>query len=131
MNLTLIRTTQIPTEPQVGMLLIEGKPKYLTLELPWLDNKPKISCIPTGEYICKKTISQKAGRTYEVTNVPGRSGILFHAGNEPKDTEGCILLGERLVLPDFISGSRNAVEKFLEEVTVAQFNLKIIGHGDA
>lgn len=29
----------------------------------------------------------------EVANVPGRSNILFHSGNKPKHSKGCILLG--------------------------------------
>ncbi len=31
-----------------------------------------------------------------MAEVPGRSHILFHAGNTSADTEGCILLGSRL-----------------------------------
>jgi hypothetical protein len=29
----------------------------------------------------------------EVANVPGRTGILFHGGNKPAHSQGCILLG--------------------------------------
>ncbi|HXT13096.1 MAG TPA: DUF5675 family protein [Candidatus Angelobacter sp.] len=29
----------------------------------------------------------------EITGVPGRTNILFHGGNQPKNSEGCILLG--------------------------------------
>lgn len=65
-----------------------------TLELPWKDNKPNESCIPSGKYRCERFFSEKFGETFIVTNVPGREGILFHAGNfAPQDTRGCILLG--------------------------------------
>jgi hypothetical protein len=37
--------------------------------------------------------SPKCGETFEVVDVPGRSHVLFHAGNTAGDTEGCILLG--------------------------------------
>lgn len=59
----------------------------------WLNNKPNKSCIPSGQYTCKAVQSPKFGATYEVTKVPGRSHILFHAGNTEEDTEGCLLVG--------------------------------------
>lgn len=65
-----------------------------TLELPWKNNQPQVSCIPAGTYTCRRVNSPKFGDTFEVCGVPERSGILFHAGNyAPKDTRGCILLG--------------------------------------
>ena len=64
-----------------------------TLELPWLQNKQNISCIPTGNYKVKKVFSLKFGNVYEVQDVPGRSGIYFHEGNFFFNTKGCILLG--------------------------------------
>lgn len=64
-----------------------------TLELPWLNNEPQISCIPKGTYTCRRLNSVKFGETFQIRDVPGRSGILFHAGNTAKDTRGCILLG--------------------------------------
>lgn len=66
----------------------------MTLELPWEDNLPNVSCIPTGAYNCRKVISPKFGKTFEVTNVPDRSHILFHKGNIADDTHGCIIVGE-------------------------------------
>lgn len=67
--------------------------RFCTCEDDWLDNKPTKSCIPAGHYIVKAVQSPKFGDTYEVTKVPGRSHILFHAGNTEEDTLGCILLG--------------------------------------
>lgn len=100
-EICLVRLTQDPHSPQRGVLMCEGEPRYLTLELPWLDNEPNESCIPTGEYHCKRVHKRKlasgAGieNTFEVENVPNRAGILFHAGNTIEDTRGCILLGLR------------------------------------
>lgn len=55
------------------------------------DNKPKL---PAGTYRCVLGEHQlKSGPilTYEVTSVPGHSGILVHPGNNPQiDSEGCI-----------------------------------------
>src|SRR3990172_3391900 len=66
-----------------------------SLELPWLNNKRGVSSIPLGTYTLKPRISVKYGQHFIVTNVPGRSLILIHAGNSTSDTKGCILLGER------------------------------------
>lgn len=54
---------------------------YKTLELPWLDNKRQVSCIPAGQYECKIVQSPRFGRVYQVAKVPGRSQILIHWGN--------------------------------------------------
>ena len=51
------------------------------------------ACIPAGRYLCRRIISPKFGETFEITNVPGRSHVLFHAGNRDDDTEGCVLIG--------------------------------------
>lgn len=78
-----------------GVLLSNGHPFALTMENPWLENKTNISCIPAGVYICKRVQSPKFGNTFEVTNVAGRSHILFHKGNTKDDTHGCILVAEQ------------------------------------
>jgi len=57
--------------------------------------------IPAGEYICKRGIHQLEGmatpfETFEITNVKGQINILFHAGNFNNDSEGCVLVGEKL-----------------------------------
>lgn len=72
----------------------DGKFGCDTLELPWLNNQKNISCIPTGNYICKwnRTLKYPLGG-YEVQNVPNRSGIRLHAGNYFFQVQGCILLG--------------------------------------
>lgn len=76
-----------------GVLLINGRPFCVTLERPWYGNQQNISCIPAGAYICRRVKSNKFGMTFEVADVQGRAGILFHAGNYAKDSRGCILLG--------------------------------------
>jgi len=68
--------------------------KCKTLELPWKDNKSKISCIPKGEYIVKWTFSPLFMKyTYEVQNVPGRTGIRQHPGNYFFNFLGCQTFG--------------------------------------
>lgn len=91
-------------EGTFGVLIHNHKPFAVTLERQWLDNKKGISCIPEGEYICKRCRtspeygykdSPKFGDTFQITNVPGRSKILFHKGNIDDDSHGCVLIGEQ------------------------------------
>lgn len=97
-----------------GVLVLNGQAFGVTLELPWRGNATGISCIPPGVYTCQRTASPlvehisggKWHETFEVTGVPGRSRILFHAGNTVSDSRGCIIIassfgklrGERAVL---------------------------------
>lgn len=72
-----------------------------SIELPWKDNQPHLSCIPTGEYFCVMVNSPRFGWVYQVMDVEGRTHILIHAGNFAGDTSigrhtdslGCILPG--------------------------------------
>jgi len=66
-----------------------------TLELPWLENKSRVSCIPKGNYECKYTVSPRFKRKlYLITNVPNRSGVRIHPGNYYTQIQGCILVGD-------------------------------------
>ena len=50
--------------------------------------------------------------TFEITGVPGHSGILFHTGNTNNDSSGCVLLGTDTTRLG-ISDSRLAFSKFM------------------
>lgn len=66
-----------------------------TLERSYKNNQPNISAIPTGVYEVKWTFSPRFMRyTYEVQNVPNRSGIRLHASNYWFSLNGCIALGD-------------------------------------
>lgn len=77
-----------------GVLSIGGMPICLTMERKWANNQIGISCIPTGQYLCKRVQSPKFGDTFEITGVSGRTEILFHSGNIDDDSHGCVILGE-------------------------------------
>jgi hypothetical protein len=86
-----------------------------TMENPWKNNQTNVSCIPEGYYRCRKRVSPKFGETYEVLNVPDRSHILFHAGNRPRDTEGCILVGNKISEAQYaIVESRSALTRLFD-----------------
>lgn len=97
-----------------GVLTTPDWPVCVTLELPWRNNQTSISCIPPGEYKCIRRHSQRVGgETFEVTGVPGRSSILFHAGNTTDDTEGCILPGKMYDAPGTVVKSRDAFNRLM------------------
>lgn len=67
-------------------------------------NTPEQSCIPEGQYQCRRVPSDLVSgithnlivTTFEATYVPKRSLIRFHPGNTKKHTLGCILLGDKI-----------------------------------
>lgn len=91
-----------------GLLLLDGDFECYTLEDQYRKHKIKgITRIPGGEYkIVLKDVSrfdksyQKLfGSDYHgmlhILDVPNFEGILIHGGNYPKDTAGCILVGNK------------------------------------
>jgi hypothetical protein len=107
-----------------------------TIELPWRDNKPNISCIPAGEYNVDIRYSPKYGKIYHVKEVPNRSYILMHSGNFAGDktkgyktnVAGCILLGKKqgLLMGQWaVLNSRIAVKQFMNHMQLEPFILKI------
>ena len=78
-----------------GVLRLDGQAACVTMEPPDRDNQTDVSCIPAGTYVCRRRNSPRFGDTFEVTDVPGRTHILFHQGNRLADTSGCVLLGSR------------------------------------
>jgi len=94
--LTLQRTASAQGHT-IGTLILalEGKNIFTchTLELPWRANIFRISCIPPGVYSVRKRTSLRFGPHLALVHVPGRGGILIHAGNTVQDSKGCILVG--------------------------------------
>jgi len=77
----------------LGALLICNKVFCATLEPPDQDNIKNLSCIPAGQYLCRRVQSPKFGETFEILNVPNRTHVLYHRGNTIEDTNGCVILG--------------------------------------
>jgi len=99
-------------EGTLGVIDLAGVRLY-TIERPWLDNKPNVSCIPEGSYLTGWRDSPRFGETWHVKDVEDRTWILIHAANYPKDVQGCIglglaLMGDRVA----VSNSRKAVAQF-------------------
>jgi hypothetical protein len=121
----VIRVENILSAGTFGVLKINGRAFCVTLERPWLDNKPYISCIPCGCYLMQKVPSDRYGLTYEVLGVENRSFIRIHWGNWYTDTKGCILVGQSYakIFGDQypygkrgISNSKNIFKKFINQL---------------
>lgn len=74
-----------------GDLSVNGVLKCHSIELPWHNNQPQVSCIPEGTYELEKHISDHLGNCLQVMKVPNRQAILIHpANNAKKELRGCI-----------------------------------------
>lgn len=86
----VLNRTYFPKGTQ-GILEWNGSIVCYTIELPWLGNQRRISCIPEGEYILQKRFSPKLKWHFLLMNVPGRDLILIHPANDAKlELLGCI-----------------------------------------
>ena len=135
MKTAILIRTETSDQGTFGYLFYNGR-KVRTVELPWRENKRSRSCIPKGEYICEVRQSPRFGRVYHITNVEGRSYILFHSGNFAGDVEkgwksnshGCVLPGRysgKLANQKAVLASRFAVTDFVRAMKGEKFKLII------
>ncbi|BAV04717.1 hypothetical protein SAMN05421788_11181 [Filimonas lacunae] len=86
----IITRTYYPTGTN-GKLYVGDDLLCYTIELPWRDNEPGLSCIPEGCYEVTLRDSKRFGRHLYLPHVPGRSFILIHPANSAlKELRGCI-----------------------------------------
>jgi len=110
----------------LGDLSIDGEWECFTLEDLVREGEkiPGETAIPAGRYKIIIDMSARFRRLMmHVLDVPNFSGIRIHAGNMPKDTEGCILVGQVKGVAS-ISQSRPALSKLYDKVKDA------IGRGE-
>ena len=116
-----------------GMLFIDGEFACYTLEDAHKDTKIYGETrIPDGTY--QMTLRTEGGfhsrysaRYREkhkgmlwVRNVPNFEYILIHVGNTPKDTAGCLLVGDQPIRDEaFIAGSRKTYEAIYPIIATA------------
>jgi len=121
-TLTRLSTSKAGTH---GVLSVNGQVMFVTLERPWVDNRPNVSCIPAGRYNVRMRYSPRFKRKlYEIEGVEGRSDILIHPGNTVEDTSGCILLGEKREGTSVLN-SRRAVESLHKQLGGKPFVLEV------
>ena len=120
-----------------GVLSLNGKEICKTIELPWRNNKARVSCIPEGKYKIRKRFSAKFKWHLELINVKNRKYILFHpANNALKELNGCIAPVSQITGEGRGNESRKAFEKlknlvfpylengFVVELIVTKKNIK-------
>ena len=110
MELHLTRT-YYPTGTN-GMLFYNSTFICFTIELPWLNNEPKHSCIPEGRYPLFTRYSHKYKMHFMLEEVSNRSMILIHpANNALKELQGCIAPVMSFIGPGKGNHSRMALDK--------------------
>lgn len=125
----------------VGVLIAYDKTgqeigRWHSLERPWKDNAPRVSCVPTGRYPVVHRYSVKFKRHLHVTDVKGRSWILIHPGNTFRDVVGCIMLGKGLGKVDKddqvdVTNSKKACDELRALVPDTGTWMEVVGVGEA
>ena len=127
----LIREPYRPGQSATLGWLRAGDLTLCTLELPWLGNERSVSCIPEGAYTTTylpRSASGKYRRVYHLQDVPGRGGILLHAGNTASHSWGCMLVGTRhgvLGNRRAVLRSRSALELLRTQIGESPFTLEV------
>lgn len=103
MRIRILRTTEEQSKQTLGVLYVEVDNSIVfecsTLELPWKENKRRISCVPAQTYKARlRKAAESPSRNYDhviLKDVPNRSYILIHSGNFHWHIQGCILVGSK------------------------------------
>lgn len=114
-----------------GELIMPDGQRLYSVEQPWRQNERNISCIPEGKYLCVPREFFSGGYdAIHITNVPDRTHILFHRGNNQADVAGCIAVGMQLGWVDrlwSVSNSKQAFEILMSHFGGVNFELTITG----
>ena len=101
-DLTLRRDSSGPTGIVSTLLRPSGVVLCRTLSHAYQqDDGSWLPKVPPGRYLCvfgQHQLTHGPIQTFEITGVPGHSGILFHPGNSNGDSEGCELPGQAFAI---------------------------------
>jgi len=96
----------------ISHVFVNGRCMCFGLEPPIRTDDVKPRAIPAGTYEVTIRWSEKHKRNVpHVEKVPGFEEIEIHVGNYPRDTEGCLLVGETMG-EDYVGNSHGAFEMF-------------------
>lgn len=128
MELSLVRKPTID-DATTGRLFVNGLFECDTLEdrVREITNQPVFSwkvhgetAIPVGRYQVIITMSPRFKKLLpRLIDVPGFDGVLIHAGNTAKDTDGCILVGKAQGNAIIGGTSRPALDKLQGKLQAA------------
>ena len=96
----------------------------MALELQDKNNQVNISCIPVGNYLCKRDHTGKH-QFYKVTEVDGRTDIEIHIATKPEDLLGCIGLGLKFDNKYNLVDSEKACKLLLDSMNNEDFEICI------
>jgi hypothetical protein len=122
-----IKRISVNSNSITGELYINDEFLGYTLEHLYRNNEKEVSSFPAGQYEAfertDKGNKEKHHDRYrgdwriELKNVEGREAIQIHIGNTPKNTNGCVLIGEYVdPKQNLIGGSANAYKSFETKV---------------
>ena len=112
MELELIRTYY--PEGTNGEIFYNKTRYCSSIELPWLNNRQRMSCIPEGKYELLIRYSHKFKWHLQLKNVKDRNLILIHPANDArKELKGCIAPVSILESPGKGFKSRIALENLM------------------
>lgn len=109
----------------IGILYLEDVPLCYILELE--EGGIKMKAIPYGVYPIKYSFWAKRNANFpHIYDVPNRSSILIHSGNDRDDTRGCLLPGYQATENQIRSSARayDDLNKFLKNY-INQFPIYI------
>ena len=124
MKITVVRDRLAKTST-LGRLLVDGEFFCYTLERR--PDAPEAPSAPAGSYALTVEPTHNARlwtprqdrHLPRLHDVPGRTGILVHAGNTSADTVGCVILG-RVLGADSVGASRPALVALMGRLEAAQ-----------
>ncbi len=107
----------------LGRFFTNGAMECFTLEDVRRPDGVKVqnnTAIPAGTYnvIIDASVRFKRDMPH-ILDVPGFTGIRIHSGNTDADTDGCILLGNKIENDDYISGSHDAFNAWFPKLQAA------------
>lgn len=130
----ILQRHQLKSTGIFGSLASADEIVAVTLEHAFQNGDLWLPAIPEGVYTCQRGMHQLEGmkepfETFEIMNVPGHTGILFHVGNYNRDSSGCVLLGSMIISDsagDMITGSSKTFQKFMQlQAPVEMFQLTV------
>lgn len=139
-DLTLVRYLFLE-DRTLGFLYMDGRYFCDTLEpaiRKYEEGEKKVygkSAIPAGTYEVESKYSVSFRREkYYLKKVPMFEGIMFHEGNTPSDTKGCIILGDRFPKYDkhatSLINSKHCVHAFEEALRDCTSHVTIVNMKD-